>query len=833
MKTRLIFLIILNCIIFKSAVFAKEVPVKIAKQIAINLYCERAFIGIQPERDQAIISEEYIISHNSSPLFYIFNIDNNKGFIIISADDGAYPVLGYSLQGRYNQKNIPAAFSSLLNNYKEQITFIKNNNLSGTSIIDSLWENYSSKNFVSSKYISNVTPLINTHWGQGCYYNDSCPAQINVPPNYCGHVPTGCVATAMAQIMKFHLNPIQGTGSFSYNNAPYGTLSANFGASTYNWSNMPNSISFANADIAQLMYHCGVAVHTNYAAGSGATATNAKNALINYFNYAATAQLASKGNYSNNSWENLLRNELDSARPIFYSGFDPNGPNHAFICDGYQFSNHFHFNWGWDGQFDGYYLLSSLNPGTSNFTNSQEAIIRIKSLSPNPVAHFTANKTAIAAGDTAFYTDMSTGNPTSWAWSFSGGNPSSSNQQNPPGIKYNTPGTYTVSLTVSNAYGSDIEIKTNYLTVSNDVPEAEFSSNRTSVAVAGCIDFTDLSSCIVPVTSWSWTFTGGTPTSSNLQNPTNIIYNSTGIYTVSLTVSNTNGSDTKTKTGYVIVYTSCDTLFNYPVPTYYLHPSNQGSFSISTEDLDGNTPLYAGSGHTSNWMMLISTDNTNRYRGATSMFSPPGQADNWLEFGPVTIPPGIDRLILDWDHSYMGVFYNKRDGYEVKLNSSGLDHTHYISPAVFSVYDNDPLTDCDTSWTKQSVQIDLSMYGGQQLYFAFHHNANDMSYLFIDNVCLHYYDIATSIDEINQSNNMSIYPNPASKFINVKFDKAIQKNLDITIIDVNGKKVKSLNYQRETISIIQIDISDMSKGIYFVNFQNNQSKFTKKLVVIK
>jgi PKD repeat protein len=169
-----------------------------------------------------------------------------------------------------------------------------------------------------------------------------------------------------------------------------------------------------------------------------------------------------------------------------------------------------------------------------------------------PVADFTASDTTIYVGDSVNFTDLTTNNPTSWSWTFSGGTPSSSTQQNPT-VTYNTAGTYTVSLTAINSAGSDTKTKNNYITVSEipvEPPVAEFTANTTTVIVGGSVNFTDLTTN--NPTSWSWTFEGGTPSSSTNQNPT-VVYNTEGTFDVSLTASNSSGSDDETKFDYITV----------------------------------------------------------------------------------------------------------------------------------------------------------------------------------------------------------------------------------------------------------------------------------------
>lgn len=170
-----------------------------------------------------------------------------------------------------------------------------------------------------------------------------------------------------------------------------------------------------------------------------------------------------------------------------------------------------------------------------------------------PVADFMASNTSIQVGSSVTFTDLSTGNPTSWAWIFEGGTPSTFNGQNPPAIAYNTVGIFDVTLTVTNPSGRDVEVKTDYIQVFNTPPPpaANFTANVTTIFVGGSVNFTDLSTN--GPTSWQWTFEGGTPGISAQQNPQNIVYNTAGTFDVTLVATNQYGSDTELKTNYITV----------------------------------------------------------------------------------------------------------------------------------------------------------------------------------------------------------------------------------------------------------------------------------------
>jgi len=372
---------IITCFIFIlfcfNSVFAKKVEIKLAEQVALNFYLER-FNAINHSGVKTVsISERYTVKDNSEDMYYVFNIENN-GFIIVSADDVVYPILGYSFESAYSEQNQPPQFIYWMNAYKQQISNAIKSKLSSTPEIESEWARLKFKpdEFFSEKNIKAVTPLLLSTWSQGDCYNDLCPLDATSSAGN-GRVWAGCVATTMAQVMYYYRYPSQGLGSHSYYSA-YGLLSANFGDSTYDWNAMTNSCNGSNIAISTLLYHCGVAVDMNYDPnGSSADMEYAVNSMVTYFKYSSTIDYSYKHDYSNTQWETLLKTELNNKRPIMYAGYGSTSGGHAFVCDGYQGTNYFHFNWGWSGNYDGYFYLNALNPAGADFTQDQEAIYNI------------------------------------------------------------------------------------------------------------------------------------------------------------------------------------------------------------------------------------------------------------------------------------------------------------------------------------------------------------------------------------------------------------------------------------------------------------------------
>jgi hypothetical protein len=334
-------------------------------------------------------------SLKASTYYYVFNVDS-KGFVIVAGDDDVTPILGYSDETNFDPAHIPENVAKWLEGYKSEVRRIIENHVKATSDITEAWNRLRNGQGYSTRATEkSVTPLVLTKWNQAPYYNDLCPYD-----NTSGELTvTGCVATAMAQIMKYWNYPVKGSGFHSYNHARYGTLSANFGNDTYQWASMPNEINSANSAVAGLMYDVGVSVDMNYGTGSeggsSAFVISAQSPVVNcseyafksYFGYKTSLQGVERQNYSTSDWLSLLKTEFDASRPVLYAGFG-NGGGHCFVADGYDNNNYIHFNWGWGGAYDGYFEVSSLNPdglgiggGTGSYNNGQQAVIGIEPVS--------------------------------------------------------------------------------------------------------------------------------------------------------------------------------------------------------------------------------------------------------------------------------------------------------------------------------------------------------------------------------------------------------------------------------------------------------------------
>lgn len=319
--------------------------------------------------------------------FYVFSL-GEEGFILVAGDDCVTPVLGYSLSGRFVVEGMPAHVRAWFDRCDETIRQLAQRDAAkgpfravaaGGNSVAAQWSRLLSGERPLTSFYTPVSPLLTTTWNQGPYYNALTPYDANESEYYGHRLVTGCVATATAQVMKYFNHPATGYGSHSYSLADYGTLSANFGSTTYQWSNMPNALTSASSSaqvnaVATLMYHVGVADEMSYGlsadGGSGAhnynwdgrVRTSSQSSLMSFFKYRPDMAVISREDYSYDDYCALLRTELAQSRPILYSGRDESG-GHSFVVDGYNAAGLFHVNWGWGGYCDAYYAIGGLVPG--------------------------------------------------------------------------------------------------------------------------------------------------------------------------------------------------------------------------------------------------------------------------------------------------------------------------------------------------------------------------------------------------------------------------------------------------------------------------------------
>lgn len=286
---------------------------------------------------------------NNAP-YYAFNLE--QGYVIVSGDDEMTELVGYAENGFFDAENVPPQMQLWLDGYAEYVAAVQSGKAKARKIL------------LSDSPSVVVEPLVTTKWNQDAPFNNFAPEYTD-DNNNTQRCATGCAATAMAQIMKFHNWPEQGVGHYSYEHQSFGTISSNFSEHVYDWTNMIdryNNGEYSNmqADaVALLMKDCGVSLNMNYGPVSGASIYSYYPAFKNYFRY--TSRTINRSGCETAEFTKIITDELQEGRPLIYCGTGEDG-GHAFVVDGYDTNYFLHVNWGWGGYSDGYFDMNYMDP---------------------------------------------------------------------------------------------------------------------------------------------------------------------------------------------------------------------------------------------------------------------------------------------------------------------------------------------------------------------------------------------------------------------------------------------------------------------------------------
>ena len=799
-------------------------------------------------------------STEASNYFYIFNA-NDSGFIAVSADDIVYPILAYSDESTFDPNTVNSSTQKWFQGYADQIRFAIVNNLEATEDIKNQWSNLLANNPSDfEKRRGSVSPLISTKWNQGKYYNDLCPYDNS----YQERTVTGCVATAMAQVLKYWEYPITGTGFHSYSHSNLGTISSNFANHNYDFSNMPNYISAVNNDVAQLMFDCGVSVEMDYGVsatgGSGAYVISSGSpvthcteyALKKYFGFLGTLSGRKKSSYSDANWINLLKKDLDAGQPIIYAGYGSGG-GHCFISDGYDNSDYFHFNWGWGGNSDGYFKINALNPGslgsgggTGGFNSGHQAILGVVPPSSSLKYDLSLNKimtitpTTISYGSSFEVTVNFTNNSNT---TFTGDFGAAVFDNNDNFIDF-------------------IEIKTGY-----SLQSGYKYSNDLVFSTTGMLK-------MLPGKYWigvyyrptggNWDMVKGTFWYSNYKSITVTNNNSIALYsdltisgdeyftqgksgTVKVNIINNSSSTFKGKYAvslYNLDGTFAQTINNYSetdgLPAGYVY-SNPLSFFTSEITVNPGTYLLAvqhiidGS---TNWQLT----GTGKYLNPilVDVKAPPIQADIYevndnaslaytlnLSFSGknATVSTTGSNCHEGSDYDFYKV--NLASGYNYSLNprihdeyNSGNNNTYSLD-ALFSYS-----LDGGSSWSDVYDDImpsEIQLSGGKSIIFkvAPYFSGQTGTYLF-EIPATRESNLALNTKELYD---IKIYPNPVKDFVNIESSScAITK---IMVLDLQGREISQHNLNENKFLL---PIAEFTPGAYILVISTTKGDFSEKII---
>ena len=366
---KIIFLLFFQ--IYGLILFSNPVSVSYATQIALNYF---EFLS---GKSNLLVDTTHVKYYNGSISYYIICFSDG-GYVYISSDNAAVPILGYSLDAIYDESDLPPAYLWWMEKYSKEIEYIKQNNLPNDSTILE-WTDIETKNFTKS--INSINPLVTSLWGQSTNNSGNCGSNNSIAYNKsclyfggcnCNHCAAGCVAVAMAQVMRKWQHPAYPTYSH------------------YDWCNMPNELYYYSdndcsdiieADaIAKLIADCGDKAEMGYCDGPDCSSSSypwkARNAFVDHFGYSSDADLKWRIYYLKKKWIKMLKDDLDFSYPLIYSGGETTGGGHTFVIDGYS-DNNFHINWGWKGYCNGYYAMGALNADNSSFNQYESAIFNL------------------------------------------------------------------------------------------------------------------------------------------------------------------------------------------------------------------------------------------------------------------------------------------------------------------------------------------------------------------------------------------------------------------------------------------------------------------------
>ena len=391
----LVFVLVISAITLQAKPIDRNIALTAAQKFATTQFSmERAM----PQ----------LVYTGQNEAYYVFNLDDHS-FVIIAGDDAHRPVIGYSDESAFDVSNIPPALVYYLDGVAE--CMLQLHQAVATPDVAAEWNSVLQHGRLMSRIQGRGTGYFcQTKWNQTYPYNYCCPED---PAGSGGHAIVGCLATAMSQLMRFWANPAQGIGSHCYTHEDYGEICADFGNTIYDWDNMPNVLDNNSTEAEKLAtgtlcFHCGVTIDMGYGPdGSGGGSGPIPGAMHTYFDYSDSNVQLRRNDFETETWKTMVREQFDMGWPMYYGGCD-NGGCHAFVCDGYDDNDYFHFNLGWGGSSDGWYLIDD-----APYTNPADAMFNfVPSEVYNQTPSAPVDFTAVPVSDTELKVRLNWANPT-------------------------------------------------------------------------------------------------------------------------------------------------------------------------------------------------------------------------------------------------------------------------------------------------------------------------------------------------------------------------------------------------------------------------------------
>ena len=367
---------------FVGWAFAGNVTEQQARRVAVAFFQSAPQTRVSESDLRLVRDSESTLTRSggAAPAYYVFDNAAGGGFVIVSGDDVASPVLGYSFTEEFPEGNLPSNVQGWLDGLREEINAARRDGVEAEEAVTRAWQETRSGDV--------VVDMQTARWDQGDPYNLLCP-MVSGQRTY-----TGCTATALAIIMRYHQWPERGVGTLpAYNTETFGiSIPALELGHTYDWANMPLDYSSSSTTaqeeaVATLMRDCSVLLQSDYGTNAtGGTGAYVDEVLktVEYMGYDKAMRCEMRDSYTSGEWYELMQTELDNRRPVLYTGSNDEG-GHAFVLDGYTTDNYYSVNWGWSGFCNGYFLLSALNPdgqgaggSAGGYNSGQDALVGLK-----------------------------------------------------------------------------------------------------------------------------------------------------------------------------------------------------------------------------------------------------------------------------------------------------------------------------------------------------------------------------------------------------------------------------------------------------------------------
>ncbi|HKC68604.1 MAG TPA: C10 family peptidase [Bacteroidia bacterium] len=753
-----------------SVANAKPVTPLSAKTVAENFYKQNSTRTLNTS---TLVHTE--VATDGTPLYYAYNINDNDGFVIIAGDDAVSPIVGYSTVNKFIAPQPHSNLNFWLNEFTDGVKALKANNVVASAKTAAEWEKYTNNVAIQKQANSNnstmttnaVAPLMVSTWNQSPYYNALCP----------GGSVTGCVATTMAQIMKYWGYPAQGVGSSSYCDCTssgysnqYGTLSATYTA-TYNWAAMPLAVNSANSDVAQLMYDCGVSVNMDYdpngsaAQVLGSSGPSAQHSYINYFKYDPTQiHGLNRNSYTDTKWLDTVEHDLNIGRCVQYVGVDPSEGGHTWVCDGYDQNNYLHMNWGWGGQSDGYFQLNNFATPGYNPSSYHQALVGIVPKSTN-----TTDASVLAV-------------------------------TSPTGVFCNN--SFTPVITLKN-YGS---------------------SQLTSCVINYQID-----NGTVQTQNWTGTLAAQQFISVSL--PTFVSTSGTHTLTCFTSAPNNTTDQDPTNDQSNTIYAVNNAVGTLPVVEGFENSNTLSDWAMSHSGSTGVdwavTTNAAATGANS-----IMIDNMSNTAGNNSFLQTSASYDLSTFTTPALSFKAAYQQKATTNADKLQVFTSTDCG------ASWISRRVILSSALASLsggVGSSAYTPSPSQFTTYTVNINAVAHNtGVMFRWEFLADPNGPgNNLYLDDINL--YDASVSgIKNIEAIAGLNVYPNPAHGSVNIAFNLTENHNIAVNVVDMLGRIVETIPAQQHTSGETVLTIGSKAAyqaGVYFVNINIDGQQISKKIIM--